>query len=77
MFEVSFSQVSRLNSFFLLVSKVASPKAGPVVCVSFVQGEICAEFLFTCLFFLLRPRLSEVVIPSADDWVCIFVLFVV
>ena len=41
MFELSFSQVSRLNSFFLLVSKV-----GPVVCVSFIWGEICAEFLF-------------------------------
>ena len=24
------------------------PKVGPVVCVSFAYGEICAEFLFVC-----------------------------
>ena len=39
-FEVSFSQASRLNTFFLLVSALP----GPVVCVRFLQGEICAEF---------------------------------
>ena len=78
MFEVSFSRASRLNSFFLwfLPSNV-----GPLVYVSFLKGEICAEFLFVCLFvclfFLLWARPSEVVILSADDWVCIFVLFVV
>ena len=33
--------------------------------------------LSACLFFLLWDRLSEVVILSADDWVCISVLFVV
>ena len=33
--------------------------------------------MFVCLFFLRSARLSEVVILSADDWVCIFVLFVV
>jgi len=46
-FEVSFSQASRLNSFFLwfLPSNV-----GPLVYVSFLKGEICAEFLFVCLF---------------------------
>ena len=44
-FEVSFSQASRLNSFFLLVSALV--RVGPVVSVSFVQGEICAE-LFVC-----------------------------
>ena len=30
-----------------------------------------------CLFFLSWARLSEVVILSADDWVCIFALLVV
>ena len=30
-----------------------------------------------CLFFLSWARLNEVVILSFDDWVCIFVLFVV
>ena len=45
-----------------------------MVCVSFLQGEICA--VFVCLFvFLYWPRLSEEVILSADDWVSIFVLF--
>ena len=28
----------------------SSSKDGPVVCVSFIYGEICAEFLFVCLF---------------------------
>ena len=51
------------------------PKVGPVVCVNFIYGEICADFF--CLFFLWWARLSEVVILSADDWVCIFLLFVV
>ena len=32
---------------------------------------------FVCSFFLRWARLSEVVILSADDWACIFVLFVV
>jgi len=54
--------------FWFLPSKI-----DPVVCVSFSQGEICAAFLF----FLWWERLSEVVILSADDWVCSFVLFVV
>ena len=45
--------------------------------MSFLKGEICAEFLFVCLFFLLWARLSEVVILSANDWVYIFVLFVI
>jgi len=35
------------------------------------------SLLFVCSFFLWGARLSEVVILSADDWVCIFVLFVV
>ena len=33
--------------------------------------------MFVCLLFLKWERLSEVVILSADDRVCIFVLFVV
>ena len=48
-----------------------------MVCLSFIQGEICAEFFFAYLFFLWQARLSEVVLLSADDWVCNFVLFVV
>ena len=47
-----------------------------MVCVSFLWGEISAEFLFV-FFFLCWAGLSEVVNMSADDWVCIFVLFVV
>ena len=46
-----------------------------MVCVSFVQGEIYAELGFFSSFWW--AGLSEVVILSADDWVCIFVLFVV
>ena len=26
------------------------PKVGPVVCISFMEGEICAELLFLCFF---------------------------
>ena len=33
--------------------------------------------MLSFFFFLRWARLSEVVIMSADDWVCIFVLFVV
>ena len=61
------------NVEFFLPFGFCSPKVGPVVCVSFVEGEICAEFLF----FLWWARLSEVVILSVDYWVWIFVLFVV
>ena len=39
------------------------------------QGS-CAEFCFV-LFFFWQTGLSEVVILSADNWVCTFVLFVV
>ena len=59
---------------FFLPFGFCPPKVGPVVCVSFVEGEICAEFFFV---FPLMGRLSEVVLLSVDDWVCIFVLFVV
>ena len=57
------------------------PKVGPVVCVSFLQGEfwvwILRFGLSFCLFFLCWAWLSEVIILSADDWVGMFVLFVV
>ena len=43
-----------------------------MVCVSFLQGEICAEFV--CFS---SDGQGEVVILSAGDWVCIFCLFVV
>ena len=37
---------------FFLPFGFCLPKAGPVVCVSFVQGEICADFcLFVCFVF--------------------------
>ena len=43
--------------------------------------ELCLGWnlcwVFVCLFFLLWARLNEVVIMSADDWVCIFVLCVI
>ena len=47
MFEVSFSQATRLN--FFLPFGFCPPKVDPVVCVSFELGEVCAEF-FVCLF---------------------------
>ena len=56
---------------FFLPFGFCPTKVGPVVCVSFLKGEICAEFLFVCLFFLSWARVSEVVILFADDWVCI------
>ena len=39
--------------------------------------ELSFWFLFVCLLFLWWSRLSDMVILSADDWVGIFVLFVV
>ena len=48
-----------------------------MVCVGSLSGEIWAEFLFVCLLFLGWARLSGVVILSADDRVCVCVLFVV
>ena len=76
-FEVLFSQASRkvelfpwkrLNSFFLLVS----------VLLRFVWALYRVRFLLIfCLFFLWWARLSKDVILSADDLVCISVLFVV
>ena len=50
-----------------------------MVCVIFIQSEICAEF-FVCFFVCFSSDghlLSEVVIQSADDWVCTLVLLVV
>ena len=51
MFEVSFSQASKLYSFFLF--GFCPPKVDPVVCVSFVEDEICAELCFLFLFPLM------------------------
>ena len=61
---------------FFLPFGFCPPKVGPVVYVSFVLigWDLC--WVFVCLFFLWWARLSEVVLLSADDWVCIFVLFV-
>ena len=82
LFEVSFSQTSRkveffpwrrLNSFFLLVSALLGWSSGLYrLCIGW---DLCS--VFVCLFFLWWSRLSEMVIPSADDWICIFVFFVV
>ena len=47
---------------FFLSFGFCPPKVGPVVCVSFLSGEICAEVLCVCSFFLWWARLSEVVI---------------
>ena len=80
-FEVSFSLASkrvelfswrRLTYFFLLVSALLR------LVQWFVWALYRVRFVLSfCLFFLWWARLSEVVILSADDWVCIFVLFVV
>ena len=46
-----------------------------MVCVIFYRVRFVLSF---CLFVFLRwAMLSEVVILSVDDWICIFVLFVV
>ena len=37
---------------FFLPFGLCPPKVGPMGCVSFIYGEICAELLFVCLFFL-------------------------
>jgi len=81
MFEVSFSQASRkveffpwrrLNSFFLFVSALLS------LVQWFVWASYRVRFVVSlCLFFLWWARLSEVIILSTDDWVCIFVLFAI
>ena len=81
-FAVYFPQASRkveffpwrtLNSFFVLVSAFLS------LVQWFVWALNRVRFVLSfCLFvFPLMERLSEVVILSADDWVCIFVLFVI
>ena len=49
MFEVSFSQSSRLNSFFLLI----------YVFLSLVQGEICAELFCWFVFMLVFPLMGK------------------
>ena len=62
---------------FFLPFNFCPPKVGPGVFVSFVQGEICDEFLFlfVCLFCLWWARLSEVLILSADYWVVFLFCF--
>ena len=49
------------------------------LCKLLIGWDLCLIFvcLFVCLFFLWWARMSEVEILSADDWVCVFVLFVV
>jgi len=83
LFEVSFPQASRkveffpwrrLNSFFLLVSALLS------LVQWFVWGLYRVRFVLSfCLLFVfpLMGKAEWVVILSADDWVCIFVLFFV
>ena len=64
-----------LSSFWFLPTKGWSSG----LCELHIGWDLCWVFvcLLACLFFLWWARLSEVVILSADDWVCIFVLFVV
>ena len=59
---------------FFLPFDFCPPWLGPVVCVSFVIGWDLCKFLFVCLFSPWWARLNEVVILSADDWVCIFIV---
>ena len=47
MLDVSFSP--GFNVEFFLPFGFCPPKVDPVVCVSFSQGEMCAEFLFVFL----------------------------
>ena len=54
----------------------SSSKDGPVVCVSFIYGEICAEFLFVCLFaFPLMGKAEWGGIPVCW-WLGLYVCFV-
>ena len=67
---------------FFLPFGFCPPNFVPGVSVSFIYGDICSELLCVCffLFFLTRlwwAGLCEVLILCADDWICIFVLFVV
>ena len=61
---------------FFLPFGFCPPKLGSGVCVSLNRVKFVLNL---CLFVCISSdgRLSEVVILSADDWVCIFVLFVV
>ena len=45
------------------------------MCKLHIGWYLC--WVFVCLFFFWCARLTEVLILHADDWVCIFVLFVV
>ena len=45
------------------------------LCKLCIGWDLC--WIFVCLIFLWWARLNEVVILSANDWVCTFVLFVV
>ena len=68
MFQVSFSQASRWNSFFLLVSFLLR------LVHWFVSASHRVRFeLSFCLFFLWWATLNEVGILSSDGLVCIFI----
>ena len=68
----------------LLCLRSPSPRLQGWILSSFWKKGWCSglcklliEWDLSWVFFLWWARLSEVVILSADDWVCIFVLFVV
>ena len=69
MFQVSFSQASRLNSFFLLVSVLLRLVHWFVSALHRVRFE-----LSFCLFFLWWAMLNEVGSLPSDGLVCIFIL---
>jgi len=60
---------------FFLPFGFCPPKVGPVVCVSFRVRFVQSFCLLACLFFLWWARLRDVVILSAHNWVCIFVVY--
>ena len=70
-FQVSFS----LKVEFFIPFGFCPSKRTSGFCKLRIGWDLC--WVFVSLFFLWWARLSEMVILSADDWVCIFVLFVV
>ena len=68
------SPFPRLQGWILYYFAFCPPKSGPVLCKFHIGWDLCWVFFF---FPLLCVGLGEVVILSADDLVCAFVLFVV